>query len=690
HFISYFRVSEFPADDVEVRIVPREWATVDPPVPLETKDLKIEPHVRDIICSFTDQFSLVQKRYQHFSSADAYVRLLVERPIIVRSTPRQIFEADAGRVERIARSVSVVSDQDSKRQSYASTASSGTMGSVEGDSRESRLHQSQPDATIPGVIQRSSFTHLDQLSDARRQAGRQSTLVSLLPVQNESAVIEKRSAPPYPEERVGQKLIVKVVRLSLDPYFEPLFGSIALYDAKARRKVSENFYFDVNPDEIRRMIDKRNSLSEATERCSQAAFSISSQLSDLFMVVKLEKVLQACEIVDASEPYTSYAARDERTREKLSATAADFCERLGAYRMPLGFMIVDLQKVLMGANSLERSEMAMSTVTSLSTGTGSGEGTAPLASIAGETDSIVSADRVSNVSTSTFRRMGSGSSAAAVLNRVRTPLQRRKFLGGAGSDDSTTVDVSSSTKSTEISLSNLHPITVNLNSFFRQASLVPVYREPYDEHWKQKPFGSIKVFGAGDGNLQIVCIGGNAEELLMRLTPEMLRVAPFSTGVGAELTKDIQEFHPKGFYMANTSYRVPHITDEIKLRIPVDLDDGHHLLFTFYHISCKPNNKDDEIEYPIGYSWLPLLRDGRLSTGDFNLPICLDRLPASYGYLSPDVALPNVRWLDGHKPVFSDEHLEKFFVAVNSLSSTDRKKPPANEATLIAAAQVCV
>uniref|UniRef100_A0A8L8KVX2 HECT-type E3 ubiquitin transferase n=1 Tax=Heligmosomoides polygyrus TaxID=6339 RepID=A0A8L8KVX2_HELPZ len=96
---------------------------------------------------------------------------------------------------------------------------------------------------------------------------------------------------------------------------------------------------------------------------------------------------------------------------------------------------------------------------------------------------------------------------------------------------------------------------------------------------------------------------------------------------------------------------------------------------------------------------LPLLRDGRLSTGDYNLPICLDRLPASYGYLSPDVALPNVRWLDGHKPVFSvslkaistvhpqDEHLERFFVAVNSLSSMDRKKPPASEAALIAAAQ---
>ncbi|VDM70465.1 unnamed protein product [Strongylus vulgaris] len=146
--------------------------------------------------------------------------------------------------------------------------------------------------------------------------------------------------------------------------------------------------------------------------------------------------------------------------------------------------------------------------------------------------------------------------------------------------------------------------------------------------------------------------------------------------------------------------KTPHIADEIKLRIPIDLDDGHHLLFSFYHISCKPNNKDEEVEYPIGYSWLPLFRDGRLSTGDFHLPICLDRLPSSYGYLSPDVALPNVRWLDAHKPTFNlaitaistvhpqDEHLERFFIGVNSLSSTDRKKPPIGESALISAAQV--
>lgn len=33
--------------------------------------------------------------------------------------------------------------------------------------------------------------------------------------------------------------------------------------------------------------------------------------------------------------------------------------------------------------------------------------------------------------------------------------------------------------------------------------------------------------------------------------------------------------------------RCPSFYDEIKIRLPADLDDRHHLLFTFYHISCR-------------------------------------------------------------------------------------------------------
>jgi dedicator of cytokinesis protein 6/7/8 len=32
--------------------------------------------------------------------------------------------------------------------------------------------------------------------------------------------------------------------------FEPFFCSVALYDVQHKKRISENFYFDLNPDKI--------------------------------------------------------------------------------------------------------------------------------------------------------------------------------------------------------------------------------------------------------------------------------------------------------------------------------------------------------------------------------------------------------------------------------------------------------
>ena len=92
------------------------------------------------------------------------------------------------------------------------------------------------------------------------------------------------------------------------------------------------------------------------------------------------------------------------------------------------------------------------------------------------------------------------------------------------------------------------------------------------------------------------------------------------------------------------------------MKLPADLGEQHHLLFTFYHISCKAKSDKESssgaVETPIGYSWLPLTKNGRLETGDFNLPVSLETLPKSYSYLSPSVNLPQMKWLDGHKNLF--------------------------------------
>ncbi|KAG7265864.1 hypothetical protein CRUP_016127 [Coryphaenoides rupestris] len=117
------------------------------------------------------------------------------------------------------------------------------------------------------------------------------------------------------------------------------------------------------------------------------------------------------------------------------------------------------------------------------------------------------------------------------------------------------------------------------------------------------------------------------------------------------------------------------------MKIPANLTDNHHLLFTFYHISCQAK-QNTPLETPVGYTWIPLMQHGRLRTGSFSLPVSVDKPPPSYSVLTPD-------WVDNHKGVFSgrvdccllcshtaavlsyvhhqDPHLDKFFTLVSVL-----------------------
>ncbi|KAL3993821.1 hypothetical protein ACH3XW_19155 [Acanthocheilonema viteae] len=105
------RMAEFPADDIEVRLVHRDQLTVESPFPSNLSG--VDPLVKDIMQTYNDNFSLVQRKYFQYSSGEAYIRLLMERPIIAQTTPKQIFEVDSDRP--IGRSVSIAGeDQDAR------------------------------------------------------------------------------------------------------------------------------------------------------------------------------------------------------------------------------------------------------------------------------------------------------------------------------------------------------------------------------------------------------------------------------------------------------------------------------------------------------------------------------------------------------------------------------------------------
>ena len=52
------------------------------------------------------------------------------------------------------------------------------------------------------------------------------------------------------------------------------------------------------------------------------------------------------------------------------------------------------------------------------------------------------------------------------------------------------------------------------------------------------------------------------------------------------------------------SFRNPSFYDEVKIALPGNLKQNHHLLFTIFHISCqkKPQEPQAPIETAVGYT----------------------------------------------------------------------------------------
>lgn len=127
--------------------------------------------------------------------------------------------------------------------------------------------------------------------------------------------------------------------------------------------------------------------------------------------------------------------------------------------------------------------------------------------------------------------------------------------------------------------------------------------------------------------------------------------------------------------------RCPSFTEEFKIRLPAKINKQTHLLFTFIHVHTKPK-VDTPVDEVVGYTWLPLWRDDCLRTGKFSLPVLAEMPTPGYSFLNPSHdCLPNVKWIDNHKPLFTvhlesyssiyaqDKHIDQFFRITSSFDT---------------------
>lgn len=323
----------------------------------------------------------------------------------------------------------------------------------------------------------------------------------------------------------------------MDPVFEPIFASAAIYDINERKKLSENFYFDLNSEELLSLVRGHLGLEEEASKCRQAMFSVSDIRPGLFLVIKLEKVLQSCDIGEAIEPYL----KEERNKEKLILNSKEYCSRLGNYRMPFGWAALDLCNVLLNASSLSNLEMGDSRIDE------------ELESISGaschETDSIVSADRISTMTSETLQH--TNSSATITSQLLETPSKKRSFFHSTQPTDVSTIQQRLS------KIEVLQPLLVNVNSFHKQDADRLTDEELIKILAEARKTNSLRI-----GRLKAIPIEMKLELSLMKvdeipakLSTELIPMQPFVREISDPLTKDVLPFPKSKDFTVNTYYR---------------------------------------------------------------------------------------------------------------------------------------
>ncbi|CAL8326583.1 unnamed protein product [Lota lota] len=522
------------------------------------------------------------------------------------------------------------------------------------------------------------------------------------------------------EERFGRRIVVSCHDLTFSlqgcvsekgdgvlTNVEPFFVSLALFDVSKSCKISSDFHVDLNPPCVRDLLlpgdapppsptasdssggvggggggvaggggggggspalvngdgGRADSLpvlqrvSEALLRFpTQGIFSVTNPHADIFLVARVEKVLQNG-ITHCAEPYVK-TSDTAKTAQKVLKAAKLTCQRLGQYRMPFAWAAKQVFKDSQGSLDMD-----------------------------GKFSPLYRQDS-SKVSTDDIIKL---------LADIRKP-EKSKLQVIPGQLNVTiecvSPDLSNTVTSSYIPVKpyeeDCERVSLEMDEFLPEEARYNYPFSTYKNHLYVYPlqlkYDNQKTFAKArnlavcvqfrdsdeDGASPLKCIYGKPGETL------------FTGSAYAAVLHHNQN---------------PEFYDEIKIELPVHVHEKHHLLFTFYHVSCEFSSKTatkrrEGVETLVGYSWSPLLKDGRMQSVEIQLPASATLHP---GYLAGDrgqdgkKSQPDIKWVENAKPLFKvrtrvastiytqDLHLHKFFQHCQLM----RSSPEGNPAELI-------
>uniref|UniRef100_A0A8B9TUF1 Dedicator of cytokinesis 11 n=1 Tax=Anas platyrhynchos TaxID=8839 RepID=A0A8B9TUF1_ANAPL len=508
----------------------------------------------------------------------------------------------------------------------------------------------------------------DQLNKLSRNDGRQNLFSFDPEVQRLDFSGIEPDVKPF-EEKCSRRFVVCCQDLSLNllaqlndrseggpTNVEPFFLSLALFDLKNNCKISADFHVDLNPPSVRDMLlDASTSGAEDTkgrspgenlvhgipESClryiKRGVFSVTDPHVEIFLVARVEKVLQGS-ITHCAEPYIKNSDPG-KTAQKVHKVAKQVCSRLGQYRMPFGW--------------------AARPVFKDSQGTLDAEGKfSPL--YKQDSGKLSNEDMLKLLAEYKKPEKTKLQVIPAQLNIVIKDIP----LDFTNCVTASYIPIKPFEKSCENIAVEVEELVPEVAKYCYPFTVYKNHLYVYPLHLK---YENQKVF-AKARNIAVCIEFRDSDEADSR---------PLKCIYGK----------PGGNLLTANAYAAvlhhnqsPEFYDEIKIELPIHLHQKHHLLFTFYHVSCEINTKatskkQDTVETQVGYAWVPLLKDGRIVTLERHLPVSSNLPPGYLGLGDTESRRVGVdaKWVDGAKPLFKvrihldstiytqDMHLHKFF-----------------------------
>ncbi|XP_064502109.1 dedicator of cytokinesis protein 9 isoform X5 [Pseudopipra pipra] len=471
------------------------------------------------------------------------------------------------------------------------------------------------------------------------------------------------------EEKFGKKILVRCNDLSFNlqscvaeneegptTNVEPFFVTLSLFDIKNNRKISADFHVDLNHPSVRHMIPSvpqqmMNGSGDSLHRIQdihetvlqypkQGIFSVTCPHTDIFLVARIEKVLQGS-VTHCAEPYMK-SSDSSKVAQKVLKNAKQACQRLGQYRMPFAWAARTLFKDASG--TLDKNARF-----------------SPL--FRQDSNKLSNEDMLKSLAD--FRKPEKMAKLPVILGNLDVTI------------DNVSPDFPNYVNSSYIPMKQFENSTKTLTTFEIEEFVpcIPRYTQPftiYNNHLyvypKHLKYDSQKSFAKARNIAVCIEFKDSDEEDSLPLK------CIYGRPGGPVFTRS-------AFAAVLHHHQNPEFYDEIKIELPTQLHEKHHLLFTFYHVSCDNSSKGstkkkDVVETQVGYSWLPLIKDGRVVTNEQHIPVSAN-LPS--GYLSyQEVGVgkhsgPEIKWVDGGKQLLKisthlvstvytqDQHLHNFF-----------------------------